>query len=311
MKRLQIPKLHPAEYEHRWDREALDAVEGTPGLEFTVKKFLDLGLDRELRLRLTGSYFQVTQESLPELHALFLDTCRTLAMPGAPELYVVSDDSLDAFTAGASRPLVAVNSGAVDVLSEDELVFILGHELGHIKSNHVLYHTLGSAVGAAASVLGSATFGFGELVTAGLQFALAKWKRVSEFTADRAGLLACQDVNVAASALMKLAGLPKKYYSSCSPSSFLKQASDFQKLDYGAYDRVLKIILEAGDDHPWTVMRAKELCSWIGEDHYKRVLLRETAAARGNESLSQPFCARCETQLADGQKFCSSCGQEQ
>ncbi|MGB9977622.1 MAG: M48 family metalloprotease [Thermovenabulum sp.] len=59
-------------------------------------------------------------------------------------------------------------------------------------------------------IVGSITLGAGKLLSTGLQIALLNWVRMSEFTADRAGLLTCQDPEVAASALMKLAGVPQK-----------------------------------------------------------------------------------------------------
>jgi hypothetical protein len=46
-------------------------------------------------------------------------------------------------------------------------------------------------------------------ITGGLYLALVNWLRMADYTADRAGLLACQDVNSAMTAMAKIAGLPK------------------------------------------------------------------------------------------------------
>src|SRR5207253_6079890 len=68
------------------------------------------------------------------------------------------------------------------------------------------------------------SLGFGEWLSAPLQLALMHWQRMSEFTADRAGLLACQDADVAIRTMMKLAGLPQKYFKDINTQDFIEQA---------------------------------------------------------------------------------------
>ena len=46
------------------------------------------------------------------------------------------------FTAGVERPLILLYSGAVELLSTEELLFVIAHELGHVKSGHVLYYQI-------------------------------------------------------------------------------------------------------------------------------------------------------------------------
>ena len=75
------------------------------------------------------------------------------------------------------------------------------------------------------------TLGLGELAGVGLQVALLNWKRMSEFSADRAGLLACQDPSVALGVMMKLAGLPRSRYASANTEDFIAQARAFETLD--------------------------------------------------------------------------------
>jgi Zn-dependent protease with chaperone function len=99
---------------------------------------------------------------------------------------------VNAFTAGVERPIVVVTSGAVDLLTHEELAFLIGHELGHIKSGHVLYHQMADILPLLGSIVASATLGMGGLVSTGIQLALLNWYRMSEFPADRAGLLVCK-----------------------------------------------------------------------------------------------------------------------
>ena len=49
--------------------------------------------------------------------------------------------AIDAAAIGSERPMVVINSRTVEVLDEQELRTVIGHEAGHILSDHVLYRT--------------------------------------------------------------------------------------------------------------------------------------------------------------------------
>ena len=47
----------------------------------------------------------------------------------------------NAMAIGSKKPMVVLNSGTVSLIDEHELRTVLGHEAGHILSDHVLYRT--------------------------------------------------------------------------------------------------------------------------------------------------------------------------
>ena len=102
----------------------------------------------------------------------------------------------------------------------------------------------------------------GNLIGAPLKYALLYWDRMSEFTADRAGLLCCQNRDAVMRAFTKMAGLPKSHYDNLDEHAFLQQARDFDNLDYEKLNKFYKILSIVDSSHPWTVMRAAELMKW-------------------------------------------------
>ena len=48
---------------------------------------------------------------------------------------------INAMAIGSKKPIVVLNSGTVNLMDEHELRTVLGHEAGHILSDHVLYQT--------------------------------------------------------------------------------------------------------------------------------------------------------------------------
>ena len=306
--RQPLTGLRPQAYEHPLDRKALDALQQTRGLDTLVRKLNEWGFERVLRVQLTGSYLRVGPDSFPDVHRMVESACAMLDLPKRPEVYIAAGDQINAFTAGVERTIVVLTAGAVDRLGDDELFFVVAHEIGHIKSGHVLYYQIAEFMPVIGEVIGSATFGIGELLSTGLQMALLHWKRTSEFTADRAGLLACQDVEAAWSALIKIAGLPDRYRDRSNSADFLQQAREFDALGNDALGWVAKALAGAGQTHPWTVLRAKQLLEWIESGAYERVL-----AAPQDLPLELPpgvtmFCNQCGRGLAGSELFCPGCG---
>ena len=312
MARRKLTGLRPQTYEHPLDAQALNTLQKTSGLDTVVRKCNEWGFERLLRVQLTGSHLRVTADSVPEVHDKLLAACDILDLPKVPDLYIASGSDLNAFTAGVEKPLIVLNAGAVDLLNDDELLFVIAHEVGHIKSGHVLYYQIAEFLPVIGAIVGSATFGLGELLGAGLQVALLNWKRMSEFTADRAGLLACQDANVPITAMIKIAGLPQKYHDAINPEDFIAQAREFKALDADKLNWLVKWLSTMGQTHPWTVMRASQFLTWIDAGEYEAVLTRDhTLPGQPAAFSSLPgvaFCTHCGHALVPNARFCPACG---
>jgi Zn-dependent protease with chaperone function len=295
--------LRPQSYEHPSDAKTLDVLQSTSGLETVIRKCNEFGLDRLLRVQLMGSYLRASQDCFPQLYRAVQEGCEILDVPKRPTVYI-QPGGLNAFTAGVEQPLLVFNAGLIDSMTEEELRFVVGHELGHIKSGHVLYYQIAMLLPVLAEVVGVATFGIGSLLSFPLEVALVRWQRMSELTADRAGLLACQDINVATTAMIKLAGLPLKFFDKVNTEDFLAQAREFEGFDSDKLDWVAKILSGMGQSHPWTVMRASELLRWVDSTSYEK-LLADPTSGRASEP-PRKFCTNCGSPTAG--VFCSKCG---
>jgi Zn-dependent protease with chaperone function len=300
--------LRPQEYEHPWDKGALDKLEQTPGLNTLVRKCNEWGLERVLRVQFTGSNLRVTEDNFSQLHEKVLIACQILDLPKVPDVYLCGDVEIQAAVAGVNHPLLVLSAGCIDLLRDDELTFVIGHELGHIKSGHLLYCQIAEFFPPVAEAIGSATFGLGELALGGVQIALRNWERTTEFTADRAGLLACQDPEVALAAMVKLAGLPHKYYDAINTEDFIAQARSFEALDQDKLSWLWKWLSIMGQTHPWTVMRAQQLLKWIDTGDFLRLRESDRTAAVVLSPDGPRFCTACGGVLSASVIYCSSCG---
>ena len=299
----KLTGLAPQSYEHPSDNAALNALAKTPGLDKLVRKLNEWGFEPMLRVQLTGSYLHVVPDHFPDLTEIIETACSTLDVPSVPDLYIAGGGELNAATAGVNRPLIYVTSAAVEVLTREELLFVIGHEVGHVKSSHVLYYQIADYFPLIVELIPG-----GEFFSGPLTLALLRYKRMAEFSADRAGLLACQDVDVALRALMKLAGLPRKYHNSINTEDFIRQAKEFQAMDSEKLNWIAKGLSVMGATHPWTVMRAQQLLQWIDSGGYKSVLENPQPNSHPSGPAAM-YCNHCGAHLTPGAVFCSQCGR--
>lgn len=252
--------LKPSQFQHTADASATATLKAIPGLDFVVAKVLEHGLERALYLANIASNVRVTNKMFPRLHKSLVWACRILDV-AEPELYVQTDPMPNAWTFGHTRPFITLTTGLVDSLGDEERLFVIGHELGHIKAGHVLYTTLAMNLAVVTSLIAQATLGAGRVVGASLELAIREWGRAAELTADRAGLLCTQSFKPCARAFMKLAGGVQGLHAEMNVEEFMRQVHVYDG-DASVLGKVYKTLLVARRSHPFTVMRAKELATW-------------------------------------------------
>ncbi|MEW5817529.1 MAG: M48 family metallopeptidase, partial [Spirochaetota bacterium] len=168
---------------------------------------------------------------------------------------------------GVGKPFIILNSSMIDHLSDAELMAVIGHELGHILSGHVLYKTLLFLLMNISLML--VNIPIGTLALGAILAALREWDRKSELSADRAGLLTVQDVNDSYTVLMKLAG--GSHIGQMDIEEFFKQAHEYES-GGDILDSVYKILNLLGQSHPFPVLRLNELKIWVDSGNYEKIL---------------------------------------
>ncbi|MEH2242670.1 M48 family metallopeptidase [Nostoc sp.] len=273
MTRKLLTGLSSAAYEHPFDRKALASLQNMPGVSLLLKKINEYGIDRLLRLQSLGSEIRISPRNFPQLHQTFVETCQILDVAPLPQLYLFRGTGhIETYIVGVEKPLVGINLDAMEWLGADELLYIFGHEVARIKSQHMVYHQMAIVMPTLKNLLSSTTLGVGGLVASGMELGLYNWRMMARFTADRAGLLACQDIDVATTTLMKLAGLPDEYLTNAVIEDFLIQAREFASNSFDTVDKVTKILSYTEPGLSWVVMRAGELLKWVDSGEYENVI---------------------------------------
>ena len=198
---------------------------------------------------------------------------------------------------GVNAPFVTLSSSFVSALDDVELMSVIGHEIGHCLSGHVLYKTL-------LWIFVNIGFEFSkstgtDLLMLPVVAALREWDRKSELSADRAGLLACQNEDAAYRVLMKMAG--GNSIGEMNFGEFLKQAAEFER-GGDIVDSVHKLLNTWSMSHPWPIVRIPELKRWIDDGSYRTVLSGEYVRRAAAKDTTDAFRAAREQYRAEFQE---------
>ncbi|MEJ2215107.1 MAG: M48 family metallopeptidase [Gemmatimonadota bacterium] len=256
-------------WEHPADRAALAALRRLPGFDEVLKKVFGLFGEKPVRLAFQANAVKVSEKQFPDVQRLYIDVLRTMDSPAHYPLFVSQTPIVNAGAYGMNEPFIVLNSGTIRLLTdESELRFLLGHELGHIMSGHVLYRTM------TVLLLRLAQLGFPivGLAARAILLGLLEWNRKAELSSDRAGLLAVQNAEAALGSFLRLAGGGTSEETDLN--EFLVQADEYRKGGDVA-DAVFKVLNLLGMTHPFHTLRAAELRDWIEAGDYDRVLRGE------------------------------------
>ena len=214
-----------------------------------------------------GEGVNITAESLPKMHNQLVEACRILNINQIPSY---STDWIYApyhYSNGETHRRIVMASGSADMFDENEMLFVLGHELGHQAAGHKPYHMLLETF--YMPFINDGAFAAWAAI---VKLPLLEWYRISDYTADRIGLLCCQDINAALSTMIKKAGLPLKCYDDINIPAFIQQAKDFDQNFTSILDKGIKALSVRSSEFPWLVVRAAKLLEWYESGEYQRII---------------------------------------
>jgi Zn-dependent protease with chaperone function len=269
-------------------------VKATGVLPFLVKNLTLANFEKNLSSRLSREACNVTYPS--KLDALVRYCAIALSLDALPEVLIVKGNQPNAFTFGSEEhAFLVVNSRILDLFTEREVTALFAHELGHVKSGHILYHTVAEALGGGISV--SASFLGLDIVSLPVRLALLSWHRESEVTADRASLLVVNDISVIKSLMTKLA-----LWS--SPGMIPSGGFDIEKDKAGLLDSASELFRT----HPLHVNRFKLAKDFFESDQF-RFARRKIETRLDLLRALIPICRFCGERKRVEELFCPMCGR--
>lgn len=265
--RRRFPGISSRAYEHPADRSALVALRKLSGFDTVFKALSGLLPERSLRLLFLSDSVRVSDRQFSHLNDMLRDACYILDLEKVPPMYVNQDPQPNAMCIGLDEPIIVVTTGLVELLDEEEMRAVIGHEVGHALSGHSVYRTI--LLFLTSLAVRVAWIPLGSVAIMAIVTALREWFRKSELSADRAGLLVGQDLQASMRGLMKIAG--GNHLHQMNVDAFLEQADEYEA-GGDLRDSVLKILNVLPRSHPFTTVRAAELKKWAASRDYQRIM---------------------------------------
>jgi Zn-dependent protease with chaperone function len=263
-----LTEIAPHSWEHPADKAALQALRRIPVFDEVLKKIFGFFGEKPIRLAFQANAVKVSENQFGDVYKIYKECLRTLDAPAEYPLFMSQTPMVNAGAYGMEQPFIILNSGTVRLLEDDELSYVISHEIGHILSDHVLYKTM------TVLLINLANMGFPlvGLAARAVLVALLEWSRKSELSCDRAGLLGVQDPETVMRTMLKMAGGGRSEETSLQ--EFIVQAEEYREGGDVA-DQVFKVLNLLGQTHPFYVLRVSELRDWIESGAYDRIIRGE------------------------------------
>lgn len=218
-----------------------------------------------LKGQLLGHAVKVGPAQFPSIYRI-AERCAGKLGVAVPQVYVANSPVMNAYTYGTDDDsFIVVHAKLIDDFTDEELKFVIGHEMGHVQNKHVVY-------GTALRLLKANLTMFLRILTPPLEGALLAWSRRAEITCDRAGLLCCRDLDAATRAFMKMACGSTKLYHELDADEYLLQLEAGQR-GVGRYQELLA-------SHPYLPKRIQALRLFAESELYRR------ASGQGRDGLA-------------------------
>lgn len=251
-----------------------------------VKALVSLGhnlVDAKFLASLANETIHISDQPRAAPIVKVVKECADLLQVAAPAVHIKGDSTPNAYVVGMREPHVLVlTSGLLDLFEErpDELRFIIGHEIGHIKAKHLKTHFLASSfVSALVGQRGKEATFKQEFVAALSIGTLLHWYRESEYSADRAGLLCIGgDARVATQALLRLIHKTKPSNKLFDPShpDFDAQLvlKNQMRLRDEPFVKIISYLRQWQETHPFIPERCAALGMWALTAEYQMIVER-------------------------------------
>jgi len=164
-----------------------------------LKQLNESNSDTWWRSNMEGHSLKVARELLPDIYDLCYSVMDKLGYKEKVDFYITGDTTVNAFSVAAEKEgeahIVNINSGLFDLMTQDELRFVIGHELGHLINRDT----------ALARLINFVFPHEATNIPIILQYKIRLHSQLAELVADRYGYIATENLESCVTAFFKMA----------------------------------------------------------------------------------------------------------
>jgi uncharacterized tellurite resistance protein B-like protein len=236
------------------DRDMRAALTADEDLALVLGEMVQESSVTSARRDLLLSSLRLTEKIAPDFFRALGKAVTRLGIDARVEAFCVPEPMINAFVLPPEhgRVLIGISSAALEQLDEGELTFVLGHELGHALFDHF--------------VLTPELFEGNEDVAPVQLARLYAWKRYAELSADRVGLVCCEDPETVVRAFFKLtSGLSSQKYLQNAKEC----AAQYAEL---ASEKLESVEADWFSTHPYSPLRVRAIDVFARSTTFQQLL---------------------------------------
>lgn len=267
-----FPDIHPSAFQHPLDTNATESLKKVPLLPMMISWLNARSLEQIIRQQCLENTIRLGRNQGGSIYQAFEYACHILDIKEIPELYIQNQPFFNAYATGTEKHCIILTSSLIDALDEDEILAVIGHELGHIKCEHMLYKTVSYLLSFfGLELIRELVPGLGQAASVAIGYAFTHWARKAELSCDRAALLVSQDIDVVTNLIMLLAAGSRKLIPELNLDAVLEQAKDLQDMENTIIGKIV-LMQELSDTHPVPIRRCVEITNWAKTKEYQDIL---------------------------------------
>jgi Zn-dependent protease with chaperone function len=270
-----FPNLHPSNFQHPLDVSATESLSKIPLLPTVLNWLNARSFEQIIRQRNLENTIRLGKNQGGSIYEAFEYACHILDIKQVPELFIQNQPFFNAYATGTERHSIVLTSSLIDALDEDEILAVIGHELGHIKCEHMLYKNVSYLLALfGMELIRELIPGVGQAAGMAIGYAFTHWARKAELSCDRAALLVSQDINTVTNLIMLMAAGSRKLIPELNLEAVLEQAEDLQEMENTLIGKLV-LVQELNDTHPVPIRRCVEISKWATSGQYQRIIAGE------------------------------------
>ncbi len=296
-------------YIHPLDKATLKKLRAIPALTSVLKLIVSSTNEKFFKILNYQNNIKVSDKQFPEIYNLYKKMINVFSLENKePELFVYNDEEINAYTYGVDKHFIAISSGAISKLNDNQIMVILAHELAHIVLEHVLYKMATRVLINISSALTAKTLGLSDLLLKPMINASLAWDRASELSADRISLCAVKNLYEANMTILKSTAYISKYDDSkYNYEAFLEQAKEAREIEDESIIVKIYNMFQNLNFSLFPVWRTGELNEWAQNGNYIKLISKNLNESK-EISTNTVECSSCKEKYSPVLNVCPYCG---
>ena len=263
--------VEPSAFQWAQDGQAMATLRSMTTLTNVARSISDKAGRRWVETTFNG--VRLSEKQMPEIYAQAIKAARLLGMTYLPDVYVSGERPWDALTYGSDQnAFIVLGSALTSSFQGDDLLFVLAREMGHCRAGHALWKTvirfLVGEQNPRSGMMRDGVLGMldpGKWVESAIELPLLGWARQAEITADRAGLLAVGDEDIARRVLLTWSLKSPVLYRQINIAAWLEQQAD------DGTDETMRLSEMTSSSTPYITRRLKLMSEFARSNELKHM----------------------------------------